>query len=120
MTQTDLAESMGATQSTVSAWINGRSEPSPATVFELERTLKVSVGSLSRLLGYLPVESAKISLSVKDAVARDHQLKEEFKPTLLAVYRELLRLSSRRPGQSGRKLRTDDPPVGARRRRLPS
>lgn len=41
-------------QSTVSAWVNARSAPAPATVFEIERILGCEPGYLASALGYGP------------------------------------------------------------------
>ena len=119
MTQVELAESLDTAQSVISAWINGRSEPAPGTVFTLEKQLGMDPGSLSRVLGYLPPEAAKVATTVRDAVARDFSVDEQYKPMLMAVYRELVRLSAQHPG-SGRRLRPADQPPGARRRRRPA
>lgn len=118
MTQVELAESLDTAQSVISAWINGRSEPGPTTVFDLEKKLGMDPGSLSRTLGYLPLE-AKVASTVRDAVAKDFSIDEQYKPMLIAVHRELVRLSAQHPG-SGRRLRPVDQPPGARRRRSPS
>lgn len=67
--QTKLAEMMDTTQSTVSAWISGRSEPAVETVFELEDRLSLPPGSLSRFLDYLPVVTDSVVPTLVDAIA---------------------------------------------------
>ena len=125
LTQAELAEQLQTTQSAVSAWINGRSEPPPFTVFNLEQTLGLAPGALSRLLGYVPVEAAELGGTVRAAIRRDPMLAEHFKPMLLSLYGQLVRLgeSATKNGPttttSGRRLRDEDQPRGARRRRSP-
>lgn len=53
--QSDLAMVLGVTQASVSSWVTGKAEPPPAMVFEVEAVLGVPAGSLSTLLGYLPL-----------------------------------------------------------------
>jgi transcriptional regulator with XRE-family HTH domain len=89
MTQEDLARSLGTTQSSVSGWINGKYEPAAATVFTVERSLGLDAGTLSRPLGYLPVEPASKAISVEGAIAQSASLDDEQKAALCALYRLL-------------------------------
>ena len=91
MRQDDLARTLGTTQSSVSGWINGKYEPAAATVFTIERCLNMDPGTLSRPLGYLPVEPASRSVSVEGAIAQNTQLDEEQKAALSTLYRVLVK-----------------------------
>ncbi len=90
MKQEDLAQSLGTTQSSVSGWINAKYEPGAATVFAIERTLGLDPGSLSRPLGYLPVEPASHPVSVESAIAQSASLDDEAKAALTSTYRLLV------------------------------
>lgn len=90
MKQEDLARLLGTTQSSVSGWINGKYEPAPATVFCIEGSLGMAPGSLSRPLGYLPVEPAAHLIGVESAIAQSAGLNDEAKSALTAVYRLLV------------------------------
>ena len=94
MKQEDLARKLGTTQSSVSGWINGKYEPAAATVFSIERSLTMEPGTLSRPLGYLPVEPASRSVSVEGAIAQNTLLDEEQKTALSAMYRLLVKRSA--------------------------
>ena len=90
MKQEDLARSLGTTQSSVSGWINGKYEPAAATVFTIERSLGLDPGSLSRPLGYLPVEPPADLISVESAIAQCATLDDEAKAALASIYRLLV------------------------------
>ncbi|MDX6275849.1 MAG: hypothetical protein QOJ92_3059 [Frankiales bacterium] len=98
MKQDDLAGLLGTTQSSVSGWINGRYEPAAPTVFTVERCLGMDPGSLSRPLGYLPVEPVSRSVSVESAIAQSAQLDDEEKAALSTMYRVLVKRSTRTTG----------------------
>lgn len=57
MTQVELARALNVTQSTVSAWMRGRTEPAKEEVFAAERALDLAPGGLSWALGYLPLDA---------------------------------------------------------------
>lgn len=90
MKQEDLARSLGTTQSSISGWINGKYEPSAATVFTIERELGLDPGTLSRPLGYLPVDPAAHRVSVESAIAQCATLDDEAKVALASIYRALV------------------------------
>ena len=94
MKQEDLARSLGTTQSSVSGWVNGKYEPAAGTVFTIERSLALEPGSLSRPLGYLPVEPAARPVSVEAAITQSTHLDEDAKAALAALYRVLARRST--------------------------
>lgn len=58
LNQTEFAQRVHMTQAVVSRIELGQVEPEPNQVFALERDLGVPPGSLSRYLGYLPVDPA--------------------------------------------------------------
>ena len=98
MKQEDLAGMLGTTQSSVSGWINGRYEPASATVFNVEQCLGLEPGSLSRPLGFLPVEPVGHGVTVEGAIAQSATLDDEEKAALLAMYRVLVKRSTRSTG----------------------
>lgn len=90
MTQLEVGRLVGGiTQSAVSAWRSGDTQPDPHTVFELERILSLPAGYLSKHLGYVPVASLTVTSTVQDVITADPLLDEIGKRTVLAVYREL-------------------------------
>jgi transcriptional regulator with XRE-family HTH domain len=93
MKQEDLAQMLGTTQSSVSGWINGKYEPAAATVFTIERSLSMEPGTLSRPLGYLPVEPVSQSVSIEGAIAQSTVLDEDQKAALSTMYRVLVKRS---------------------------
>ena len=101
MKQDDLAGQLGTTQSSVSGWINGRYEPSAATVFTMEVSLGLDPGSLSRPLGYLPVEPVSHPVSVEVAIAQSTRLGEDEKAAMSALYHVLARSSEGAPRPGG-------------------
>jgi transcriptional regulator with XRE-family HTH domain len=125
MKQEDLARSLGTTQSSVSGWINGKYEPAAATVFTMERSLGLEPGSLSRPLGYLPVEPAARPVSVEAAITQSPHLDEDAKAALAALYRVLAKPATpaivpsrrRRPVSIKKRDRVSGPPATADRSR---
>lgn len=90
VTQVELAADLKTTQSAVSAWVTGKSEPDdPYAVFAVERAVKVRPGSLSRFLGYLPPEAVKVSASLEEAIDGDPYLDADARELLLNTYRTL-------------------------------
>jgi transcriptional regulator with XRE-family HTH domain len=85
-TQQSLADALGGSQATVSAWCRGVSEPWPARVFAIERALGVAAGQLSQALGYVPV-GAPVSVAV--AIEADPSLSESDRTILRTVLRAL-------------------------------
>jgi transcriptional regulator with XRE-family HTH domain len=116
MRQDDLAAMLGTTQSSVSGWINGKYEPAAATVFTVERSLGMEPGSLSRPLGYLPVEPVSRVVSVEGAIAQAANLDDEEKAVLSAMYRVLVKRSLRNTGAD----RPRSQPASANRTRVPA
>ena len=96
--QEDLATRLGATQPSVSGWINGRYEPAAQTVFAIERALDLEPGYLSRPLGYLPVEAAARPLSVEAAIGQSGLLADDEKAALIGMYQVLVTRTDRATG----------------------
>ncbi len=93
LSQRDLGKAAGVSKAAVSQWEVGRSLPVPAKVPNLERALELEPGTLSRLLGYLPITSGddKTTLDVIEAIRRDARLGEHGQELLIAMYRQLVR-----------------------------
>lgn len=51
-----LGRRLGISHAAISYWVTGTHAPEPPMVFQLERELGVEPGSLSRHLGYVPVD----------------------------------------------------------------
>jgi len=87
-----LADAVEASHTVVAQWERGEHAPRPPRVRMLEHVLQLSPGSLSRLLGYWPAESADgHSVSVIEAARADPRLGKRDRRILTAVYRELVR-----------------------------
>jgi transcriptional regulator with XRE-family HTH domain len=101
--QRELASALGVSHTAVSQWEAGRSLPSPAKMPDLERALEQEPGSLSRLVGYLPITSGddKTSLDVIEAIRRDTRLGEHGQELLITMYRQLLRQHKETTATSG-------------------
>lgn len=95
MKQEDLAGMLGTTQSSVSGWINGKYEPAAETVFTVEQCLGVEPGTLSRPLGYLPVEPVARTISIEGAIAQSPLLDDDEKAALVSMYRVLVTRGTR-------------------------
>lgn len=81
--QIDLGKRVGATQQAVSDWLSGKVPRDPDKVFNMEQALGLPGGSLSHVLGYVPVEESH----VPTAIAADPYLTEEWKRVMQATYR---------------------------------
>jgi transcriptional regulator with XRE-family HTH domain len=93
LSQRELSRALSVSHSAVSQWESGRVRPIPAKVAELEQVLDLEPGSLSRLLGYLPIATAnaRASLSVLEAIRADPRLGDRERELLIAMYRQLVR-----------------------------
>lgn len=91
ITQHRLGRMLGIGQSTISAWVADRATPGHAVVFRVEEALEVPPGSLSRHLGYLPLDATQPS-TVVDCIDADPALTPGQRAALRAVYLELTRL----------------------------
>jgi transcriptional regulator with XRE-family HTH domain len=94
-----LADAVEASHTVVAQWERGEHAPRPPRVRMLEHVLQLSPGSLSRLLGYWPAESADgHSVGVIEAARADPRLGERDRRILAAVYRELIRKQTKEDG----------------------
>ncbi len=89
MKQSDLATAVGTTQSAISAWITGKSEPGARTVFLVETALDVSPGYLSTILGYIPPNARSAIPSPEEQVAHSTAWTEDSKKVIISVMRTL-------------------------------
>jgi len=76
------------TASAVTMWVNGDTEPTRPKVWAIEQTLGTKPGTLSRLLGYLPLDARAVT-TVPGAIEQDSRLDQEARRILLAVYQVL-------------------------------
>lgn len=81
-----LADHLGVSQAAVSGWVTGRSEPPRMRVFAIEEALKLKPGSLSHLLGYLPVTARPVK-TLAEAIEFDPHLDDRAREALRNVYR---------------------------------
>lgn len=69
--------------------MTGKHEPNRRHVQALELVLQLKRGSLSRLLGWLPVDAVPI-ISVTEAIAHDPRLTPQNRQAVLAVYETMV------------------------------
>lgn len=74
------------TASAVTMWVNGETEATRSKVWAIEAALGAKPGSLSRLLGYLPLDARPVT-TVAAAIEADPALGDEARRVLVAVYR---------------------------------
>ena len=89
LSQTALGRALGGIgQSAVSQWERGDLQPRPEHVYALEKTLGLTPGTLSRMLGYLPPSRPSKSGpgGVREAIRRDPLLTSKEKRSLLSLY----------------------------------
>jgi transcriptional regulator with XRE-family HTH domain len=92
MSQKAIGGLLGVTQQLVGSWEQGLRSPAPEMVCQLEVILSVAPGTLTKHLGYLPLNAAKvIEHGVIDAVLSDPDLSDAQRRALLATYREFTR-----------------------------
>jgi transcriptional regulator with XRE-family HTH domain len=87
MTGADLSRILGVSSAAVSLWLNSDSLTiKPDNVFAIERALELAPGSLSRLLGYLPVDAAP-AVTPEEAIVADATLSDDARELLLGALR---------------------------------
>ena len=99
MSQRALAKAIGVTSGAVWQWEReeGGTLPRLEVTAEIERVLGLTVGALSRLLGYpVPEAGEGRPASVIESARQDPQLGESERDLLVAVYRELVRQTTAR------------------------
>lgn len=89
LTQNDLADTIGNTQSAVSSWTLGAAAPFAKVVFAAEAALRLPPGHLSEKLGYIPVK-AEPPASVERSVLEDPLLDEHDRRVLITLYEQLV------------------------------
>lgn len=90
--QSELAQGLGTSQAAVSAWVTGKSEPAARTVFDMERLLELPPGSLSRPLGYMPLnaDGNQDRVAFEQFVIGCPDMDPKVKWVLVATYRALM------------------------------
>lgn len=98
MTQERLGARLGnLRQSTISAWTSGHALPPDIdTVFRLEKVLKLSPGTLSRQLGFMPTAPTDGDPDVRQAILADVSLDAGERAAMLNVYDTLIEASKSR------------------------
>lgn len=77
-------------QPTAGVWINHPEKLPPARMFAIEQALDLPPGSLSRLLGYVPADTAPAS-TVEGAIEADADLTRAERRMLVSAYRSTLK-----------------------------
>lgn len=85
-------------QSVVSNWLLGK-EPNPRQAFAIERALGVRPGTLTRLLGYMPLDARPVR-SFEDVIQSDPSLSPQHRNALRNLYRDLAQGPRRSPRKS--------------------
>jgi transcriptional regulator with XRE-family HTH domain len=97
VSQRQLGDHVGISQSAISEWVNGNNEPTAEDVFKAEAFLGVEPGRLSQHLGYLPPAArGKAPYTFEQAIADDPDLSEDQREYLRVMYREYVKRSGRR------------------------
>lgn len=86
VTEKEIGDVVGKAQPTVNNWIKGGNPPTPEVVFTIERHLGLDAGSLSKHLGYVPVDAVAVTVDVVDAVKGDSKLSDDQQDTLIRIY----------------------------------
>jgi transcriptional regulator with XRE-family HTH domain len=73
-------------QGTISTWRTGNAKPQPDGVFAVERALGLPGGSLSKHLGYLPVDADTQAVDVISAIEADPVLDDMQRDMLIGLY----------------------------------
>lgn len=105
LSQREIAERLAADdggnvqrhQTSISNWKNGKHEPSRPQVFALEAVFELPPGTLSRLLGYLPVVEQREGLL--ELIAQDTDLSAEQREDLARQYRGMVARTEERRRQ---------------------
>lgn len=88
--QTRLADELGVPLTTVNSWLSTRIPDDPLQVFEIERVLDLEPGTLSRSLGYMPMDAVDVSITTpEEAIIADGSLGRDDKEVLLMMLRKL-------------------------------
>lgn len=79
-------EGLARSKDTVALWCQGKQRMWPDEVFAIERVLDQRPGTLSRLLGYLPLDAVP-ALTPEAAIETDGSLRGETRDALLDILR---------------------------------
>jgi transcriptional regulator with XRE-family HTH domain len=88
--QADLAKALQTTQSSVSAWMTGKSEPAALTVFAVEEVLELAPGYLSRMLLYLPLSAVSARPDVEESIQVSDLVDDDSKRLLITAWHTLV------------------------------
>lgn len=77
-------------QPTAGDWLRRPEIQPPSRIFAIERALDLRPGTLSRPLGYLPVDASPV-LTVEDAINADPALNRAARKLLVSAYRSQTR-----------------------------
>ena len=92
LSQGALARALRVSRSAVSQWELSLTAPRPTTTTRLEHLLGLEPGTLGRLLGQVPADTAKpAGVSVSEAIEADPRLGRRERELLLAMYRQLVK-----------------------------
>jgi transcriptional regulator with XRE-family HTH domain len=108
-----LAAKIGVNRNTIYLWRDGKREPQRSQVFKLEKGLVIPSGSLSYLLGYIPIGG---TITVETVIRHDRRLDPEDQERLVAEYRRLRGIAEVTPIDQGRR-RGNVIEIGATERR---
>ncbi len=105
LSQRRLGEAIGVRQSAITQWERGVVIPSNEHVFAAEQALKLSPGSLARLLGFGPPSDSPPPASpqptVADAIEADEDLDDEQRQLLLGLYRNFTEAAAKQQRSKG-------------------
>ena len=94
LSQEALAQRLGAAQSAVSAWVTGKSIPSPERVFALEEIFKLPPGTLASLVRYQAPDQNEHHCDVITAIEENDILSRVHKELLLTLYASFIELDA--------------------------
>lgn len=88
VTEHDLTRAVRTTDAAVRSWVEGRHEPPTRAVFAIELALRLPAGTLSCILGYLPLGA--VDLPVQAAILASSAITPQGKTVGLAMWETLL------------------------------
>lgn len=77
------ASGESVSENAVALWIAGTSEPTRSKVWAIEQVLELPPGTLSRCLGYLPVDAVEV-VTPEQALLRDPSIPRAVRRALIA------------------------------------
>lgn len=94
LTQKELGKLVGVTASAVSGYERGVFAPDSSIVFDLEQSLGLRAGHLSRHLGFAPPGTKTVTSGVEEAILNDPYLSAADKRQMVRWYRAVAGLSA--------------------------